>query len=88
MDSGRGEEGEKKREVDGKGRGRGRERRMREGGEKEKERVIKVGWRAGEGDESRVHQQPRAPNYDAPPLPAASVASGNDLSTHLSKKVL
>jgi len=36
-----------------------------------------VGWREGEGDESRVHQQPRAPNYDAPPLPAASVASGN-----------
>ena len=44
--------------------------------EREKEMVRKVRGRAGEGDGNHVHLQPRAPNYDTPHPPTASVARG------------
>ena len=59
-------------------RGRGPIRGGR--GERENERVGEVRGRLEEVDGSRMHLQPCAPNYDAPPLPTASEASGNVLT--------
>ena len=58
---------------------------------RESRKAARESWKAARKSRKAAREWVRkacVPNYDAPPLPTASEASGNDLPTYLPKKFL